>query len=480
MAAELHIAECPQAADRPLRRLLLLAAALYAAFVIYGSLVPFSFRPMPWAEAKAQFIQCLSRTHYHTSRSDVAVNVLLMAPLAMFLTGAVAYRRSALTAILGAAIAIAACGMLSFGVEFAQMFFPPRTPSRTDIAAQHLGALLGIGVWLLAGRNLVDGLRRWKAADGQANHAAALLPACLLLLVILQTVPFDFATSPVELYRKWRAGAVNLLPFAYPAHSMLDTINAAILNAAQYVPLGMLGRLARSCRPVPRWTHPALLAVGAPLLAEAAQLLVLSRVADLTDVLTGACGVLAGWWAAAVLQWQPSSVAGRWFKPAVWTLLVAVWLGLLALVYWQPLDFHFSRQMIRHKLAGIDLVPLADYQNTTPYNAIDQCAAKLMLFVPLGALLAAACIHRGAGRRPGRACLLPVLGITLAVAVLLEAGQLLLPSRYPGLTDILLGCVGSSAGLGIVCCGSQSPPGTERMTNRTAAAVDTLEPKPAI
>jgi len=480
MAAELHIAENPHAANQRLRRLLLLAAALYAAFVIYGSLVPFSYRPMPLAEAKARFVQCLSRTHYHTSRSDVAVNVLLMAPLALLLTGAVAYRRSALAAFMGAATAVAACAALSVGVEFAQMFFPPRTPSRTDIAAQQLGALLGIGVWLLAGRNLLDGLHRRKAADGQPNRAAALLPAYLLLLVILQTVPFDFATSPVELYRKWRAGAVNLLPFGYPGHSMLDAINVAMLNAAQYVPLGILGRLARSCPAAPRWTHPAVLAVGAPLLAEAAQLLVLSRVADLTDVLTGACGVLAGWWAAAVLQWQPSSASGRWSKPAVWTFLVAVWLALLALVYWQPLDFQFSRQMVFHKLAGINLVPLADYQSTTPYNAIDQCVTKLLLFVPLGALLAAACIRRGAGRTPGRACLLPVLGITLAVAVLLEAGQLLLPSRYPGLTDILLACVGSSAGLGIVWCGSQSPPGAERLPNRTAAAVDTLEPKLAL
>jgi hypothetical protein len=41
-------------ADNP-RRLMWLAAFVYTAFVIYGSLVPLEFRALPWDEAVAQF-----------------------------------------------------------------------------------------------------------------------------------------------------------------------------------------------------------------------------------------------------------------------------------------------------------------------------------------------------------------------------------------------------------------------------------------
>ncbi len=474
----LHNALRPDAAHRRFRRLLLVVAGLYAAFVVYGSLLPFAFRPMPWSDAVARFGHTLSHTHYHTSRSDVAVNVLLMAPLGMLLTGAIAYRRSVLAAVLAALTAVAACAALSVTVEFAQTFFPPRTPSRTDIAAQLLGALLGVAVWFVMGRNLVDGLLRLHATGGPRDQAAALLPAYILLLVILQTVPFDFATSPVELYRKWRGGGVHLMPLVGLGSSPLDALNVALLNSVQYLPLGILARLTHSLRPrAGRWTHPAVLILAVPALAEAAQLAVLSRTADVTDILTGACGALAGWWATSALQWQPAG--RRCPRVAIWILLGAAWLGVAMFVYWHPLDFNLSRKMFFDKLAAVSLVPLADYQSTTPYNAIDQCATKVLLFVPLGALLAAACpLHRAArhsghavGRHPRRACLPAVLAAAFVVAVLLETGQALLPSRYPGVTDVLLACLGSWAGFVVAFDAGSAR--TESMPSIAAAPSDT-------
>lgn len=42
-------------APRNARKLLWLAALMYTAFVLYGSLVPLEFRAIPWDEAVARF-----------------------------------------------------------------------------------------------------------------------------------------------------------------------------------------------------------------------------------------------------------------------------------------------------------------------------------------------------------------------------------------------------------------------------------------
>jgi len=51
-------------------------------FVVYGSLVPLNFQPLPWSEAVARFWAVVSSDAVLGSRVDIASNVLLSMPLA--------------------------------------------------------------------------------------------------------------------------------------------------------------------------------------------------------------------------------------------------------------------------------------------------------------------------------------------------------------------------------------------------------------
>ncbi len=83
---------------------------------------------------------------------------------------------------------------------------------------------------------------------------------------------------------------------------------------------------------------------------------------------------------------------------------------------------------------------MADYYAGTEANAFDQLLHKTLLFVPVGVVWARA---YPAARRSVR--LLMTLA-TVGLATGLEAGQLFLPSRFAGVTDVLIECGGAWLG----------------------------------
>ena len=108
----------------------------YLVFVLYGSLVPFSYHPIPWHLARDQWATVFAGGLVIESRSDFTANILLFIPLSFFLVGALTTDRRRLVAIPTALIVVALCALLSASIEFAQLFFPPR-------ALQQLATLPG-------------------------------------------------------------------------------------------------------------------------------------------------------------------------------------------------------------------------------------------------------------------------------------------------------------------------------------------------
>ena len=118
-------------------------AALYAAFVVYGSLLPLDYRAMPLDDALRQFERIPFLALGVASRADWVANGVLYLPLGFLLTR---WLMAALGPRLGWAAwapALGLCVALAVGVEFAQLFFPPRTVSQNDLMAESLGSLLG-------------------------------------------------------------------------------------------------------------------------------------------------------------------------------------------------------------------------------------------------------------------------------------------------------------------------------------------------
>jgi glycopeptide antibiotics resistance protein len=432
----------------------------FLALLVYGSLVPFDYRPVPWGEAVARLRAACALPVRVESRSDWAANVVLYVPLGFLSLAALAVDRRWPAGLAWGLLVVPACAALSAAIEFTQLYFPPRVTSLNDIVANAGGAAVGVFVWLTMGERLTGWLRRfWSGLGTYRGWALRSLAAYLAVLVLVETTPFDLTLSPVDLYHKYRAGRVRWVPFAAGEVGPFDMIQKSLVNIAYFLPAGVLlaGLPGRPWRHPRHW--PRVLAAGLAMAAgvELLQLFVYTRFFDVTDIFTGGFAVLTGWALALACGWlrppaspaptahgsgvtQPRRPEGRALGLRIVTLLG--WLGLLVFVNWQPFNFNPSRAFAAHRLRQLSWVPFADYSQGNYLNAFDQIAQKAVLFVPVGALLTAG----SAGRRWAR----PLVLIAAAdLAAGLEAGQLMLPTRYASITDVLIETFGAWIGFAV-------------------------------
>jgi glycopeptide antibiotics resistance protein len=401
----------------------------FLVVAVYGCLVPLHFRPLPLEEALDRYGEAMGAPLSVVSRSDWAANILLFMPMGFLLCGALAVDRPRGRAVLAALVAVPACACLSAAIEFTQLYFPPRVTSINDVAANTLGGLLGSLVWLGAGQYITHWARQVWGGRGDPGLAGRLLAGYLFVLALSHALPLDLTISPAELYHKYREGRVRVVPFAGVRRDLLDTALKALVNAAYFLPVGWLLARVPAVARRGRGAWPAVLGVGLLVAGgvELMQLLVWSRFADATDVVTGALAVLAGWW------------AGRDDARMSHKALLGAWVAVLVFINWHPFNFKLSPGTALARLAEMSWVPFVDYYRGDYLNALDQFLEKTVLFLPVGALLAA-----------GRGVRLPAaVGFGAGLAVLLETGQLLLPTRYASVTDVLVETGGTWLGFAV-------------------------------
>jgi VanZ family protein len=420
-----------------------------ALFIVYGSLVPFNYQPLPWAEGVARFrAVCDAPVRLPTRMSasaDWLANFLLVLPLGYLLMGALAADRG-LTGVLAVPLVFPACLSLSTAVEFAQLWFPPRVSSLDDIVAQAVGAVFGIGVWLVAGQRITRWARRVWLTAGTKGLAARLLPGYLALLGFMYGMPFaPLMSSPADLYHKWRDGRVQLVPFAAHGANGFETVQKYCWTVALFLPMGLLLANVRHAawQGGRNWWRVLALGVAATSLIQALKLLVMSRYVDTTEVVVGSLAVVAGWGLVLALRQRRLAAVGSVRQSRKWLLglLLFVWGAAAVFVNWQPFNFTPDAQFAARRLADLPLLPFADYWWSNPLDAFDDTVHKVLLFVPLGALLTLTLPPTTRGRGG------LVLLAAAVVAAGFEAGQLFLPTRYPSVTDVLVESGGAWVGL---------------------------------
>lgn len=411
------------------RRLFALGTLCFAAIVIYGSLVPFHYQPLGLSELIEQFTTVCTTPISKVSRSDFLANILLFVPLSFLLMGSFLYGQSSRGWLLLVPIVLV-CALFGAFIEALQLMFPPRSSSLSDILAQSIGSVAGGLLWVLAGVHLTNRFNTLTGRLDASHRLFRFLPIYLLLIVILETAPFDFTLSPVELVHKWRGeykGRISLVPFAAffdPSH---DMVVKSFWTIVLFMPMGLLIGLKKNQS---SWLVLAIgLLIGAGV--EFLQLLVLSRNFEPTDILIAGTAIWFGWFSIQLHAKQSYNQS---------SLLLALWIVLAVAINWTPFDFDFSNAW--HRLTELSLVPFADYQQKHYLSAFDDLVHKLILFILLGILLTA--------NRAFRLSAVTVTCLGTLLSTLIEIGQLLLPSRYPSISDIVLGSVGSLAGYSIV------------------------------
>lgn len=413
---------------------------LYLLFVIYGSLVPLRYVDRDWVDALDAFSHIPFLELGIQSRSDWVANFLLFVPLT-FLAGMVLNRTDGVFSRLLVALALMVLAVgLAFGIEFTQLFFPQRTVSQNDILAEGLGGILGSTLHLVAGARAqvwLDGF--WREQQAQ-DRATILLRSYLLVLLLFNVLPLDLTLSPVEIFHKWKEGRLLFVPFSGLTDGWSTGLYSVITDLLIWVPVGALWAVGQV------WHLRRIMWFGFLAAAgiEALQLFVFSRTTDVTDVLLGACGTLAG--AVWLRRARPSlprisAHIKRWMW-AWWS----VWATLLLCVFWFPFQFHFSGLSGADLVTAFTRVPFSTYYFGSEFHALNEVLRKVGFFLPAGWILGL-----GASLRTPELRRMPRLhlGALLMLAFLVELGQLALPGKVADLTDTFLEFAGAWLGYGM-------------------------------
>ncbi len=411
-------APAPAGAPAGHRSLSRLFWALFSLFIVYGTIVPFSFR-----EGGEAFLERLGRFHLDPlgarngvlNYEDIVQNVLLFIPFGFLgcvsLAGPPGRAARLLIVLLGAA--------LSLSVELAQLYTRTRWPALSDVLFNTLGTAVGVAAggklraWAL-GIKRRPGWRR--ILDAPSAYPALVF---LALVVFGSWEPFDFALLPVGALRaEARETLARGFDLSWPNDELVTAIR--FLLAALFA--FRVGAEAGLRRPV-RVLLPAMAA--ACLALEASQMLITSRSPTFQDALTALFGAFAG----GVAYLFPG------FRDHPWKWSAVAALGVLAssaLTGLYPFRYAGERSHIRW-------IPFRSAYMESTFAALGNFAENSLIYFPLGFLLC-----HFFPRRRGAAAAAIALALLMSLAV--EYAQGFVAGRRSDLTDVVAAAVGAWLG----------------------------------
>lgn len=438
----------------PRRRHLLLLGLGFLGLAFYGSLVPWHLQEVRFEEAWQDFWRLPAwRDPDFSNRSDWGTNILLYIPLSFCWLGCWCLdRESRLGKLLGTGCVAGLCLISSLLVEFLQHWVEGRVPSPNDVYAQAVGTLLGMLAWFGFGQPLID----WWRLQTSQNQRQRLLSAVLSLYVLgflaYSLFPLDLIRHPGELYQKYKAGRIQLLPEWNTGISQA-AIWGFTSDVLAYFPIGIWAALIWSDERHPRtWIRSLLIGGGVALGIEVAQLFVMSRFTEWTDVLAALVGVALGSGGVCYLashdRAAPVAHDHKLYRQLAWGSAALLYTGFLIGYFCWPLEVDHNPERIRNAWSRFFEMPMTALFWSSEYNAATQLFRKLTLWSVLGMLVSQPVL----GMRLPRA--LAWGGLVLGWVYCTVSGmgvelfQLLLPNHTPNGTDAGLYSLGAALGIG--------------------------------
>lgn len=412
----------------------------YLIFVIYGSLVPLHFVPIPFDRAITEFQNIHFLDLGIDSRADWVANLLLFIPLSFLYNQlATSNKTGAAKHVVSFVVLLVSIG-LAFGIEFTQLFFPNRTVSQNDIWAESLGGGIGIACQYLWGAKLQIYLDRLWQQESRKTRLMRVLNVYLTILLAFSVLPLDLTISPVELYHKWQEGRIVLVPFGAFQGVLSEELYETLTDILVWVPAGFLWSLDK------KYSILRITVMGglAALFIEVAQLFVYSRITDITDVLTACIGTAVGALIVRKICIGFSEIETPNSK--FWISLWIVWAMCILALFWFPYNFDFSMGTFSKAQAIIFRPLLENYYFGSEFHATNELLRKAAFFLPGGVIFGLAIrqnlTDKIINRKGGVAILF--------LALLVEVGQLFLPEKYADLTDVLIQTAGGYLGLVVI------------------------------
>ncbi len=404
----------------------------YVAFVIYGSLVPLQYKARPWDEAVAAFQKIPFLKLGIESRADWVANGVLYVPVGMLTVLALRTLMPRLMHLLALPVALIFCTALAVGVEFTQLFFPPRTVSQNDLMAEVIGSIVGLV--------LVTKFSRWFASviasmlqDSQRLFRLS-LDAYVFAYFAFALFPFDFLLSASEISTKANSSGWGWLLAGRGVRPSIVALRL-VVEVVLTLPLGwwlarwMQARKSHARerqRPSKNYGLSIVVGLALGLLLEAAQFFIASGISQGLSVLTRLVGVAVGVGLSRHASGFKLEDGVRLIRRFGAVLVVLYLLTLLEVNGWlskQWMGFDYARQ----QWDKVNFMPFYYHYFTTEAIALFSLAAVFLSYLPLGLLCWAFTVN--------------IIAATLmatGVAALIELGKLFLHGMHPDPTNALI------------------------------------------
>jgi len=428
--------------DRKIRIFFLFLLLAHACFIIYGSLVPFSFESVPLSRAWTEFTAVLTTPPAVYFNANLLANILIGIPGPFLILGAF-HAKDSRPPVLLLSAAFFYSALLASAAEFLQLFTPLRMTALSDILAQTAGGFLGLLAWLWAGpyiRTMLKALIFREQNPGTANFLFLCYTVVLLFLYVL---PLDLSARPGSLYNQFESGQILLMPFAHWS-SLFDLFHS-LPSILLWVPVGWF--LVRGLG----WPLPGAMLVAAAGAAclEFLQIFVLSRTTDTTNIILAATGGLTGGFFGRSKHIQNPGTASASRKKALWCgALFSGWLAFVLIIFWMPFTFTFEQEFLKERIREIGLIPFQLYLGKPYLHSALNILSNIVYFLPMG-ILFSTCLTRHLSGPGARAMSLLFLILVGLVAGIIEFGQVFIPERYPDITDWLCMVAGAMLGYNV-------------------------------
>lgn len=407
---------------------------LYSAFIVYGSFVPLNFNNLSYHEAIKQFWALPLLDFKIVNRSDWFTNYLLFIPLSYALLFVLPKTKHLFSLVVTLVVILIFLMGLSVAIEFFQMFIAVRVSSFKDVFAQFLGILTGFSLYYFSGQTARTYISLWMS--GEANDKWLVYASSLLVVFTLYNImPLDLSISPVEIYNKWHAGKINLLPFYKGPDPLIPYVFGVISDLAIWFAIATL--YLKSAKYTVQ--KILLICVLLSLTVELLQLFVLSRYTDITDVVTASIGAILAVKVFPLIDSYSRAQASTTKSPNNYKiisveLILILWCFILLFFALFPAELIQSKSEFLYKWKAFFAVPFETYWRGNPYSAITQLLRKVVLTIPLGMLISA--VTYKYQLRKKWFIYLFLLGCFYVLG--LELLQLLLVNKVAVLSDVIL------------------------------------------
>ena len=393
---------------------------LFIAFIIYGTLIPFSFCETDGCISEN--IDTIAWSPFvdpdgsRASIPDVVQNILLFIPLGFL--GILAAKKPNLFALLK-------IGLLGFAlsglVEAAQLMTTDRTSSITDLITNAAGTFLGaLAALFLSGFfTKVISQSQLQALKGDKPFQLLMITAGIIAASSLQ--PFDFTLDVASIKNNIKYLLNTQLSFP---DVLKDELNVGFRF---FIFGGALAYWLREKKIANYFLKSFILSCGFGISLEVSQIIIQSRLTSLDDALLIIFSCLLG----IIFASNTKSISVQNPLPTSWLIATIIITACGAAMQ------NLSPFEVADECRDFNWVPFYAHYERTTFVALSNFIESILIYFPMGFVLQAV--------SKGKTISVLSCILTLVIAASIESFQSCIAGRYPDITDIIGALTGSIA-----------------------------------